>query len=437
MLLTETLDPPPRLLCGPGPSDVEPAVLAAMRRSMLGHLDPAFHAVLDEVVELLRAVWRMPDGDVLAFPSTGTTAMDAGLANLLEPGETVIVAEAGYFGRRMGDIAERHGARVVRVTAPWGETVPNEALLDALDRHPGARLVAVVHAETSTGALHPLRELGSAMLGTDALLLADCVTSLGGIPLDVGAWGVDYAYSCTQKCLAAPPGMAPVAISPHAWRRIRERRAPVPFASTSSCCGATGSSGRPSTTTRRRSSASTRCTRRCGWCSRRGSRRAGRGTRPPARACRTRSARAGSSSSPTRSARWRRSPRSGCPTGSTARPSRRGCWPATGSRSAAGSGPDAPPMWRIGLMGPERDGADRRPRARRARRGARASRRSSSAGSWHSPARVPRVVVTRALPEPALAALRDERRGRLGLRRGPRARRRASCTPRSAAPTRS
>ena len=229
MLLTETLDPSPRLLCGPGPSDVEPAVLAAMRRSMLGHLDPEFHAVLDEVVELLRAVWRMPDGDVLALPSTGTAAMDAGLANLLEPGDTVIVAEAGYFGRRMGDVAERHGARVVRVTAPWGETVPNEALLDALDRHPRARLVAVVHAETSTGALHPLEELGSAMLGTDALLLADCVTSLGGIPLDVGAWGVDYAYSCTQKCLAAPPGMAPVAISPHAWRRISERRAPVPF----------------------------------------------------------------------------------------------------------------------------------------------------------------------------------------------------------------
>ena len=229
MLLTETLDPPPRLLCGPGPSDVEPAVLAAMRRSMLGHLDPTFHAILDEVVELLRAVWRMPDGDVLALPSTGTAAMDAGLANLLEPGDTVIVAEAGYFGRRMGDVAVRHGAQVVRVTAPWGETVPNEALLDALDRHPRARLVAVVHAETSTGALHPLEELGSAMLGTDALLLADCVTSLGGIPLDVGAWGVDYAYSCTQKCLAAPPGMAPVAISPHAWRRIRERRAPVPF----------------------------------------------------------------------------------------------------------------------------------------------------------------------------------------------------------------
>jgi len=229
MPIPPPLDPPARLLCGPGPSDVEPSVLAAMRRPMLGHLDPTFHAVLDEVASLLRAVWRMPDGDVLALPSTGTSAMEAGIANLLEPGDTVIVAEAGFFGRRLADIAERHGANVVRVTAPWGETVPNAAILDALDRHPQTRLVAVVHAETSTGALHPLRELGTELFGYDVLLMADCVTSLGGVPLAAGPWGVDYAYSCTQKCLAAPPGMAPVAISPRAWRRIRSRRTPVPF----------------------------------------------------------------------------------------------------------------------------------------------------------------------------------------------------------------
>jgi alanine-glyoxylate transaminase / serine-glyoxylate transaminase / serine-pyruvate transaminase len=229
MPIAPPLDPPARLLCGPGPSDVEPSVLAALRRPMLGHLDPAFHVVLDEVRELLRAVWRMPNGDVLALPSTGTSAMEAGLANLLEPGDTAIVAEAGFFGRRLADIAERHGANVVRVTAPWGSTVPNAAILDALDCHPETRLIAVVHAETSTGALHPLRELGTALFGYDVLLMADCVTSLGGVPLEVGAWGVDYAYSCTQKCLAAPPGMAPVAISPRAWRRIRSRRTPVPF----------------------------------------------------------------------------------------------------------------------------------------------------------------------------------------------------------------
>ena len=229
MPIPPPLDPPARLLCGPGPSDVEPSVLAAMRRPMLGHLDPAFHAMLDEVTALLRAVWRMPEGDVFALPSTGTSAMEAGIVNLLEPGDTAIVAEAGFFGRRLADIAERQGARVVRVTAPWGETVPNAALLDALDEHPEARLIAVVHAETSTGAHHPLRELATALFGYDVLLMADCVTSLGGVPLETGAWGVDYAYSCTQKCLAAPPGMAPVAISPRAWRRIRARRTPVPF----------------------------------------------------------------------------------------------------------------------------------------------------------------------------------------------------------------
>ena len=166
---------------------------------------------------------------MLALPSTGTSAMEAGLANLLEPGDTAIVAEAGFFGQRLADIAERHGANVVRVARPWGETVPNAAILDALDRHPETRLIAVVHAETSTGALHPLRELGTELFGYDVLLMADCVTSLGGVPLEAGAWGVDYAYSCTQKCLAAPPGMAPVAISPRAWRRIRARRTPVPF----------------------------------------------------------------------------------------------------------------------------------------------------------------------------------------------------------------
>jgi alanine-glyoxylate transaminase / serine-glyoxylate transaminase / serine-pyruvate transaminase len=229
MPIPTALDPPTRLLCGPGPSDVEPAVLDAMRRPMLGHLDPTFHAVLDDVAALLREVWRMPEGDVFALPSTGTSAMEAGIVNLLDPGDTAIVAEAGFFGRRLVEIVERHGVNVVRLSAPWGQTVPNATILDALDAHPEARLIAVVHAETSTGALHPLRELGTELFGYDVLLMADCVTSLGGVPLDVGRWGVDYAFSCTQKCLAAPPGMAPVAISPRAWRRIRSRRTPVPF----------------------------------------------------------------------------------------------------------------------------------------------------------------------------------------------------------------
>ncbi len=223
------LSPPERLLCGPGPTNVDPAVLEAMRKPMLGHLDPVLHDILLDVVAKLREAWRMPDGLVLPLHCTGTGGMETGIANLLEPGDTVIVAQCGYFGRRISEIARRHGAEVVEVNADWGEAVPNERLIDALDRHPHARMLAVVHAETSTGVEHPLAELGEAMRGRDTLLMADCVTSLGGIPLEAGAWGVDFAYSCTQKCLAAPPGMSPLAVSERAMERIRARRTPVPF----------------------------------------------------------------------------------------------------------------------------------------------------------------------------------------------------------------
>lgn len=220
----------PRLLCGPGPTNVDPAVLDAMQAPMLGHLDPDFHEILLEVVELLREVYRAGDDSVvLAIPATGTSGMEAGIANLVEPGDTVIVGSAGYFGERICEIARRHGANVVAVSADWGECVPNAELLDTLERHPHARLVAVVHAETSTGVEHPLAELGRALRSTDTLLMADCVTSLAGVVLDVAGWGVDYAYACTQKCLAAPPGMSPVALSQKALERIAARTAPVPF----------------------------------------------------------------------------------------------------------------------------------------------------------------------------------------------------------------
>jgi alanine-glyoxylate transaminase/serine-glyoxylate transaminase/serine-pyruvate transaminase len=222
------LAPPERLLCGPGPSNVDPAVLDAMQRPMLGHLDPDLHEILSQVVALLRAAYRT-EGFVLPLQATGTSGMEAGLANLLEPGETAIVGTAGYFGRRIAEIARRHGASLVEVESDYGEHVPNELLLAALDRYPDARLLAVVHAETSTGVEHPLAELGEAMRGRDTLLMADCVTSLGGVELDFDAWGVDYAYSCTQKCLGAPPGMSPIAVSQRALERIRARRTPVPF----------------------------------------------------------------------------------------------------------------------------------------------------------------------------------------------------------------
>src|SRR4051794_1311266 len=224
-----TLDPSERLLCGPGPTNVDPSVLEAMQKPMLGHLDPDMHDILLDVVAMLRRVYRMPDGLVLPLHCTGTAGMEAGIVNLLEPGDTVIVAECGFFGKRISEIARRHGANVVAVEADWGECVSNDALREELDRHPGARMVAVVHAETSTGVEHPLAELGAELRDRDVLLMADCVTSLAGVPLDVGAWGVDFAYACTQKCLAAPPGMSPLAVSERALERLRSRRMPVPF----------------------------------------------------------------------------------------------------------------------------------------------------------------------------------------------------------------
>ena len=223
------LRPPERLLCGPGPTNVDPAVLNAMSRPMLGHLDPALHEILLDVVDLLRRVYRAPGGLVLPLHCTGTAGMETGIANLLEPGDKLIVAQCGFFGRRISEIAWRHGAEVVTVEADWGESVPNAAILDTLDEHPDARMVAVVHAETSTGVEHPLGELGAALKDRDTLLMADCVTSLAGIPLEVDAWGVDFAYACTQKCLAAPPGMSPVAVSERAMERLRARTTPVPF----------------------------------------------------------------------------------------------------------------------------------------------------------------------------------------------------------------
>jgi alanine-glyoxylate transaminase/serine-glyoxylate transaminase/serine-pyruvate transaminase len=223
------LDPAPVLLCGPGPANVSPSVLAAMAKPMLGHMDPDFQAIMLEVVELLRACYRRTDGLVLPMSGTGTQGIEAGIINLVEPGDKVIVGAAGFFGFRLQEIARRRGADVIEVNDDWGAVVSNDRLLSTLAEHPDARLLAVVHAETSTGARHPLAELAAGMAGSETLLFADCVTSLGAIELEPELWGLDYCASCTQKGLAAPPGMSPVAASPRALERIAARTTPANF----------------------------------------------------------------------------------------------------------------------------------------------------------------------------------------------------------------
>ena len=227
----QPIDPPDRLLAGPGPSNVEPNVLAAMQKPMLGHLDPDLHDILLELIDFQRQVYKAKGGLVFPHQATGSSGMECGLVNLLEPGDTAIVAVTGFFGNRIARMAERTGAKVVEVKADFGRIAPNEKLLDAVDQHPDAKLLAVVHAETSTGVRHPVEELGRELQrrGSDTLLFVDCVTSLGADPIEFDEWGFDYAYSCTQKALAAPPGMSPLAISDRALERIRARKAPVPF----------------------------------------------------------------------------------------------------------------------------------------------------------------------------------------------------------------
>jgi alanine-glyoxylate transaminase/serine-glyoxylate transaminase/serine-pyruvate transaminase len=223
------LDPSARLLCGAGPTNVDAGALAALQRPLLGHMDPDMLEILDQVVELLRRTWQAPGATVFALSCTGTAGMEAGIANLVEPGDTIVVGVAGYFASRIAEIGRRYGANVVEVQADWGQVVPVERLMHALEQHPKARLVAVVQGETSTGALYPLRELGEALRGRDTLLMADCVTSLGGVELDFDGWGLDYAYSCTQKCIGAPPGMSPIALSERALQRITKRTHPTSF----------------------------------------------------------------------------------------------------------------------------------------------------------------------------------------------------------------
>jgi alanine-glyoxylate transaminase/serine-glyoxylate transaminase/serine-pyruvate transaminase len=215
-----------RFLMGPGPSDVHPRVLKAMATPLVGHLDPQFIEIMDGVMDMLRQLFRTKNQLTFAVSATGSAGMETCLVNLLEPGDEAVVCVNGVFGNRMCDIVERCGAKLIRVDAPWGQHIDPKEVKDTLTRCK-PKLVAIVHAETSTGVLQPLEEISKITHEAGALFLVDAVTSLGGTVVRVDDWGIDAIYSGTQKCLSAPPGLSPVSFSPRAVEVIEKRKTKV------------------------------------------------------------------------------------------------------------------------------------------------------------------------------------------------------------------
>lgn len=214
-----TLPTRERILLGPGPSVIAPRVMRAMAAPVLSHLDPDLVVLLDDVRARLGSLFRAPEGTLaLTVPGTGTSGMEALVANLVGEGTRVLVVVTGYFGERLADLCSRYGGTVRRVDVEWGRAVDPQAVRAAL-REGGADLVACVHAETSTGVLNPVRDIAAAAHEHGALVVVDAVTSLGGHPVEVEAWGLDAVYSCTQKCVGAPSGLAPIAWTPPAQAR--------------------------------------------------------------------------------------------------------------------------------------------------------------------------------------------------------------------------
>ncbi len=223
-----SFNPPVRVLMGPGPSDVHPRVRAAQARPTVGHLDPRFVAMMDELKDLLRYAFQTKNELTFPVSGPGSVGMEACFVNLVEPGETVIVCVNGVFGGRMVENVRRLGATPVIVEDAWGEPVSVEKVEAAFRAHPQARALAFVHAETSTGARSDAAALAAVARRHDAIVIMDCVTSLGGIPVLVDEWGIDAAYSGSQKCLSCTPGLAPVTFSARAVEKIKTRQTPCP-----------------------------------------------------------------------------------------------------------------------------------------------------------------------------------------------------------------
>lgn len=225
----ETFDafhPPARLLLGPGPSNAAPSVLTAISQPLLGHLDPAFIRMMEEIKSMLRSVFQTKNEMTFPVSGTGSAGMEFCFVNLIEPGDEVIICINGVFGMRMADLAERCGAKVIKVEAPWGEIIRPEQVKDALTKC-SPKLVALVHAETSTGALTPVESISDMAHEAGALMLLDTVTSLGGCEVDIDGWNIDAVYSGTQKCLSCPPGLAPVSLSSKALEVAQNRSTKV------------------------------------------------------------------------------------------------------------------------------------------------------------------------------------------------------------------
>jgi len=217
------IEPPERLLMGPGPSNPDPRVLAAMTANPVGHLDPYFVQVMDETMGALRSVYRTSNHHTVPISATGSAGLETIMLNLLEPGDSAIVCVIGYFGQRLAEMARRAGADVRTIEMPQGEIVDPAQVAAELAKRP-AKLVAFVHAETTTGALQPIEPMVEVARNAGALVAMDCVTSLAGVPIDIDTMGVDAAGSCSQKCIGAPPGLAPITVGPRAMEAVRARK---------------------------------------------------------------------------------------------------------------------------------------------------------------------------------------------------------------------
>lgn len=218
--------PPRRLLLGPGPSLVHPRVLRALSTPLLGHLDPVFLTVMNDIQSSLRMIFETEHRFTIAISGTGSAGMEASIVNLVEPGDAVIVGINGIFGTRLASVVDRCGGKAIRVEAPWGECIQPDAIEHALVRSGPVKAVAIVHAETSTGAWQPLEDIGALCRRHDALFVVDAVTSLGGLAVGVDRLGIDVCYSGTQKCLSCPPGLSPFTMSEQALAAVKARRLP-------------------------------------------------------------------------------------------------------------------------------------------------------------------------------------------------------------------